>query len=235
MRSTPAHIICCLWLLGNLSACAVTPICFPSTPTTELELRAHEIGREAEGDQVAGMLDLAESKLKTNPDEALRLTRALGAGLHLNGIALDIEKSAFLLEKAVIVATDASTEIETRIVAIEVLGYTTWSHHAEDLLQLLTEHEPVKIQQAAIDALELLDAGEFVMSIIARWPDMSPQARDHAATVFIAHSERARALLEAIRDGQIKPSDLSPSNVRLLQMSVTPDVRILAKQLLPPS
>ena len=232
-----AHIIGCLCLLTHLLACAqdASTVVFPRTPEEQFEERAREVGRQAEGDKIAEMLDLAESKLKTNPDQALRLTRALGAGLHSNGIALDIEKSAFLREAAVTVATDPHAETEARIVAIEVLRYTTWSHHAEDLLPLLHSPEPLKVQIAAIDALERLDTGEFSAAIIARWSTMSPQSRDHAATTLVHHPDRARPLLEAIRSGQIKVKDLSPANIRHLQSSTDPEISDLAKKvLLPP-
>lgn len=114
-----------------------------------------------------------------------------------------------LMNRAETVAMDARLTLPDRLAALELLTYTRVG--PEQLQQLLAYTQPSEVQVAALRQLLAQAAPNEFVSILNRWPTLSPVLRNELLTQFSARADRALVLLEVIAAGKIPAGQLSAS------------------------
>ncbi len=178
---------------------------------------AEVVGARAEGAEGAEILDAAASD--ANAAEMMLIARSFAAGARRAGVALDAVKAAGIIDKAADLAADEKADPSARAAAASVLGYTAWNIHSADLLKLLEARQPPEVQAAALAGLDMQDEGDLAGLLIGRWKELPPKLREAAAALMVKRPARAKALLQAVNEGKIRPSELSGSQVSALRQS----------------
>ena len=189
----------------------------------------------ARGAQAKGTA--AISALKGNQDTLLGLERRSGplghAALQLLAVVGLPADSATTdaLNRARETATDRKADAATRADAVALLALANTGADAPLLEKLIDPHQPDAVQVAAVRALSSNKDVEVGRVLLAKWREMSPQVRAEATNVMLrGGSERARLLLEAVKNGDVQTWQLDPYKPRLF-MDRDPAVRDLARAL----
>ena len=169
--------------------------------------------------------------------------RALGEGLRRAGSSIEQadtgRKLAAVFTRAAATAADPKAAASARLEAIDVLGVGSIGQSREALLACLAPRQPEEVQVAAVKTLAQHAAPELTVALIREWPGYTPKAKEAALAALIAREERATALLEAIKAGKIKSSDLSATQVQALARHRTTKIAALARtalaDVIPPS
>ena len=105
-----------------------------------------------------------------------------------------------------------------RIAALRLLGVSSYAAaDPGDALQfLLGTGESDAIQVATIDTFGRYENPAIPASLIARWPELTQVVRAQIVTAFLSRTDRVGAVLQALEDGRIKPTELSPTQVDFL-------------------
>src|SRR5439155_8926823 len=144
-------------------------------------------------------------------EPALRfaLVRALGEGRQRAGSSLDRGgRVGEVFASAVKVAADTQAAEAVRVQAIQLLGLTSYGESGARLLSLLDLQQPQAVQLAAIATLARFTDPQVGPELTKRWDALTPRLRSEALAALLARAERARALLEAIAAGSIRPAVL---------------------------
>ena len=97
--------------------------------------------------------------------------------------------------------------------------------------ELLTARQPEPVQKAALESLSRFTEPAVASLVLDAWTGLSPQVRATAAETLLARPVWVTALLDAIEKGRVKPGELDPSRVALLQASGDPAVKSRAAAL----
>jgi putative membrane-bound dehydrogenase-like protein len=124
-------------------------------------------------------------------------------------------------------AADEKVAPEVRAAAIRSLNIATFADVKSILESSLGVRQPVPVQVAALQTLASFDSPEAPGLVLAAWPGMSPQIRQTAIETLLARSAGVAAFLDAVEKGTVRPTDLDPARVKLLQQS--PDEKIRAR------
>jgi putative heme-binding domain-containing protein len=100
------------------------------------------------------------------------------------------------------------------------------------LADLLDSREPQEVQKAAIQALNRFVETDVADRIIDAWLGFTPEVRGEASEALFARPERLSALLAAIEDQVIMPSQLDPARLQFLRSHRDSKVREEANRLL---
>jgi putative membrane-bound dehydrogenase-like protein len=188
------------------------------------------IGAGRSTNAVAAVIEFVNGAIE--PATAFAVARALGEGLHRAGGRLPTADLRPVFTRADRLATNATVPLETRIQAIELLGLNVYAESGSPLLALLSLTQPQEIQFAAIRALGRFPERDIGPQLVQRWASLTPRLREEALAVLLARANRAAALLSAIEEGIIRPSDLSATQTRLLLNHREAKVRQQAARLL---
>jgi putative membrane-bound dehydrogenase-like protein len=166
------------------------------------------------------------------PARAFALVRALGEGLQRARGALPRAELKPIFDRAAELAANARAAEGARVAAIQLLGLTSFAESGQRLLAQLDERQPPAVQLAALAALGRFNDPQVGGALTARWASLTPRLREEALTVLLARADRAAALLRAIADGVIRPSDLSSTQAKFLKNHRDAKVREQAVALL---
>lgn len=199
---------------------------------------ARMIGAANKAEEVAAVIGFVA---KSSGDAAL--LRALGEGLKKAGSTLEKADAAHALApmfaKAAATAADAKAGETARNDAIEVLGFAPVKEGASALEACLAKDQPDAVQAAAVKTLAAHSSAEVTKKLVDHWSGYGVQAREAALTAMVARDDRAIALLEAAKAGEVKATDLSASQVQALVHHKDAKVAALAKtalaSVIPPS
>ena len=199
-----------------------------------IEIRA--ASKPAEG--YATLLDFV-----AQPGTSAAWLRALGEGLKRAGSSIEQadtgSKLSAVFTRAAATAADAKAEESARLDAIELLGVASYSQSREALTACLAPRQPEEVQVAAIKTLAHHPNAEVTSTLVRSWPNFAGEAKVAALAALMSREDRATALLEAIRAGKIKATELSASQVQGFAHHKSPKVAALAKTVLasviPPS
>jgi len=173
----------------------------------------------------------------TEPVLQFGLVRALGDGLKHTGVTLDISgkqlKDVFV--SAAGIAPNARSAEDTRAASIELLGLTSFAESGSLLLSLLDQTQPQPIQLAAVASLNRFNDLRLGPELVKTWDKLSPRLRSEVLSSLLARPDRARALLQAIQAGAIRPAALTTVQRKFLSNHGDTTVRQLAAQVLNPS
>jgi putative heme-binding domain-containing protein len=114
-------------------------------------------------------------------------------------------------------ASNSRNPPNQRLPAFAVLAFAGWQEANEALLGALASAEPREIQQAALRWLAGFPEPEVATNLIARWPSLTPPVREETVNVLLSRATWHDALLGALEQGKLSPSQLSvPQRARLL-------------------
>ena len=189
-----------------------------------LEQLAEQIGAKHDDEEVKAVV--AAMNARPNP---FALARALAEGANRGG-AQDRVRAWLgdVITQAKNVAIDANANPADRAAAIPLLAYAA---DRDQLVTLLADRSQT-VQLAALRALDGADAPNIASEIVACWTKFSPRLQNEAIATLLKRPERARLLIEAIRDKSIPPSALNSTQVALLHNHRDPAVKKLAKEVL---
>jgi putative heme-binding domain-containing protein len=131
-------------------------------------------------------------------------------------------------------AADSSQSVTDRVAAIALLGELSFVEGGAELLARLEPREAAEVQQAAVKALERSGDAAAARQLVTaeRWPRYTPQLREAVVAVMVAKSDAARALLDAVEAGVVRPVDLSSTRRTQLLKHADSAVRTKAEALL---
>jgi putative heme-binding domain-containing protein len=135
---------------------------------------------------------------------------------------------ALLAEAARLV--DSSGSVESRAVAIRLLGMGGAANAHESLPNLLDARQPAAIQLAALQALSDCFAPAVAQRILAHWKSMSPSVRREAAEVLFGRRDGIEAVLDAIESRQLLVTEIDPARWAQLDKHPDPKVRERARR-----
>ena len=118
---------------------------------------------------------------------------------------------------------DEGSTTEVRLAAATVLARNAADESVvvEFLTGLLSAHTPPAHLQRALGTLAHTSDPRVPESIIGAWATFTPPAREQAADVLLSRAPWTQALLDAVEDRAIRPTDLSP--VRRTRLLNHPD------------
>jgi putative membrane-bound dehydrogenase-like protein len=126
---------------------------------------------------------------------------------------------ADLLREARKTATDDKHSAADRAAAIRTLGLAPFAEVRDLLGDCLKPRQPQPVQLAALETLARFDDAGVPALILADWRGLSPQPRATAAETLFARPAWIGAFLDAVESGKIKPGDVDPARIQLLQRS----------------
>jgi putative heme-binding domain-containing protein len=189
-----------------------------------LEQLAEMIGAKHDENEVKVVVAVMKSSPKPFP-----LARALADGANRGGAQDHVRNwLGDVITQAKTVAVDPNAKPNDRVAAIPLLAFTG---EQDQLLTLLADRSQ-SMQLAALHALDGMDNLNIAAQIVAQWPKFSPRLQNEAVTLLLKRPQRAKALVEAIRDKSIPPGALNSTQVALLQNHRDPSVKKLAKEVL---
>ena len=181
------------------------------------------IGAKGQLDEVNQALDFI-NRARLDAFPAFTLLSSLGEGLHRIGSSFGLVdpqgRIQGFFDQALQMATDGTVVEHVRIAALRLLGVSSYATaDPGDALQLLLgagAGESDAIQVATIDTLGRYQNPAIPTSLIARWPELIQVVRAQIVTALLSRTDRVGAVLQALEDGRIKPTELSPTQVDFL-------------------
>ena len=103
-----------------------------------------------------------------------------------------------------------SEDLQHRAAAIRLLGHTTDSNEEdlEVLASLLHAQTPLRLQEAAVDAMQEQNASDIPQRMLASWGSLSPKMRTRILDALGRRSDWTRELLAAIETNALPMSAL---------------------------
>ncbi len=124
-----------------------------------------------------------------------------------------------LVAEACRTAVDEKAGPSARSAAVRTLGLAPFAQAKPLLATCLDVRQPQPVQLAALDVLGRSDSAEVPGLVLAAWPAMTPRIRATAAETLLARGAWRNAFLDAVEAGLVRPADLDPARVRLLQQA----------------
>ena len=121
--------------------------------------------------------------------------------------------------------SDPTAPDDARIKAIQVARQTKSDTTRDALLALLSTKNSDSLDIAAVQALSEVGGDNVSAALIARWKSFSPAARRATAETLVARSSGRDALLDAVENKTIAPSEVSATVIRSLANSTDQRVR----------
>ncbi|NUQ62091.1 MAG: HEAT repeat domain-containing protein [Pirellulales bacterium] len=207
---------------------------------TILEQLAEQTGLQAQGDQVAVVFRTLEALGGDEARLAERVVRGVTRGLEKAGSALRqqflsggkaAEALGQLLDQAKGLAAAEDEPPEKRAEAVRTLSLAPLDDVSELLEELLSSRQPQAVQMAALATLGRFPGDAVARMIVDHWLGFSPQVRGEAAETLFARPERIAALLAAVQEKLILPSQLDPARIQFLLTHPDAQLRDLAREL----
>ena len=140
--------------------------------------------------------------------------------------------SAQLLESARKNAVDTNLSGEQRAAALSTFSLSSFATDGELLLSALESIQPPTVQDAALATLLSFSDQEVALQLLDRWPGLSPKLAERVRDGLLGRTSWAVLLLDAISDGRLPPTTLSPSDLQRLASVPDDAVRSRAIRLL---
>jgi putative heme-binding domain-containing protein len=207
---------------------------FRASPSGSEFLRqlAALVGAQHRAEDVADVLAFAQAA--SDPAVRFQTLAALGDGLQQarRPLASLGEPVSAALSEAAALARDGAAAETARAAAAQLLAYAPYAQAAPVLLELLDQKQPQAVQLAALTALGRFTEAQVGPELAQRLNALAPRTRAVALELLLARADRARALLERIQSGEIRPTVLDSTQVKLLREHRDRAVRELAAKVL---
>lgn len=169
--------------------------------------------------------------------------RALGDGLRRSGTTITAAdtsgKLSTVFTRAATAAADVKASVAARLAAVALLDVAPYDAASSALIACLAAGQPPELQTAALKTLAQHPLPAVTATLIEHWRDYSPAAREAALAALISREDRVIALLEAVKVGTVKPSEIPAAQVQALAQHQTQKIATLARTVLasviPPS
>jgi putative membrane-bound dehydrogenase-like protein len=135
---------------------------------------------------------------------------------------------ADLLRAARQAAADDRRTPGERGAAVRALGLAPFADVKDLFSSSLQPRQPRPVQQAALETLARFDDPGVPRLVLGAWPGLSPQLRATAAETLFSRPAWVSAFLDAVVKGEVKPGDVDPARIALLQASADPRLRARA-------
>lgn len=185
------------------------------------------VGANNKKEEIAGVLDFIGKA--DQPAIKFALVHALSEGLHSLPENDSIRK---IIAQAQQAAVNLQEVESTRVLAIQLLGITSFATAGPALFSLLDLQQPQPIQLAALSALSRFNDPAIGPELVKRWESLTPRLRSEAVTVLLARPDRATALLKAIEADTVRPSVLTTAQTKFVRNHSDRSVRALATKVL---
>lgn len=196
----------------------------------------------------AEVVGAAHAKLDELPAVIARLSEKKNAAL-ISAFARGLKRAGASIEKvdgghkltplfseAAIIAAEAGSSEAARLEAIDLIALSTAPEAEDALIYCLGKGQPEGVQMASIRTLAGRSAAAVTKALLANWPNYGPKAKAAATEALLSRDDRVLALLES---PELKPSDLTASQVQALVHHKNAQVAAAAKKALasviPPS
>lgn len=185
------------------------------------------VGAKNQTAEVDSVLSFVANLTEQQPQ--FTFTRALADGLQRARSSLAAAdhqgKLKLINASALLVAENAQATESLRLQAVRLLGSGSYNEVAELLVRLLNPNQSQALQSAALTTLASFADSRVGVTLVQRWPTLTPQLRNEALIALLARPERVPALLSAIEQGTIRRSDLSPNQIKYLQSHRDPAIQ----------
>jgi putative heme-binding domain-containing protein len=138
---------------------------------------------------------------------------------------------ADLLQEARQAAADEKRDPAERAAAIRTLGLAAFAEVRPLFAAVLSPRQPQPVQVAALETLARFDDPAVPALLLQAWPGLSPQPRATAIEALFARPAWIAAFLDAVERGTVKPADVDPARIALLQASADATLRSRAARL----
>ena len=138
---------------------------------------------------------------------------------------------ALMLADARKIAADEKQPPAERAAAVRTLGLAPFADVRVVFVDALKLRQPGPVQSAALETLTRFDSPAVPTLILESWTGFSPSLRATAAETLFARPAWVAAFLDAVEQGKIKPADVDPARIDLLQASADERLRQRAKKL----
>ncbi len=211
-----------------------------------LQQLAEQTGRQAQDDQIVLVLETLDRLSKNKTPDLSAVSRSI-----MQGLSKGLSKSGSpwlaklrtsgtatsrlldeLVGQAKKRALNESLKPKERAQAIRSLAVAPFEQVESVLADLLDSRQPQEVQIAAVQTLSRFNVPEVPDLIIEAWPGFTPAVRGEAAEALFSRKERLPALLDAIADQIILPSQLAPSRLQYLLNHPDPNIKKRAAKLL---
>jgi len=119
---------------------------------------------------------------------------------------------------------DSADSVDSRLVAIRLLGLGDAPRARDSLPGLLDARQPAAIQLAVLQALSASFEPAVATRILANWKSMSPAVRREAVEVLFGRRAGIEAVLDAIESHQLSTAEIDPA--RWVHLHNHPDRRL---------
>ena len=132
-----------------------------------------------------------------------RLRRAAVTLLGVGGVEAT-PATAGALTRAARVAADTSANADARVDAIGLLALADAPSYQKTFEAVVVSTEPEAVQIAGVNALGRVPGAGTPAFLLGKWPTLTSPVRSAAATVVLARPEGSRAMLAALKSGEVK-------------------------------
>ena len=129
-----------------------------------------------------------------------------------------------LLRYARETAADGKRDEAARAAAVRTIGLAPFGEARDLYRDLLQSNQPPQVSAATLEALGRYEQPEAAGLILDAWPGLSPALRKTAAETLFSRGAWVSAFLDAVADKKVRPADVDPARVKLLQSY--PDARV---------
>ncbi len=187
-------------------------------------------------------------RLGEDPGETLDFVRESVAGLSLEPDVPTLRSAARkvmasigppagtdrdrVFQQAEQIAASRSADAQLRADAIGLLELSGSAPYETLLRELVDPQEPGPVQEEAARALRHIEGGEIGVMLLTKWNQMTPQVRIAAMETLLADDERIALTLDAVEQGKIQRSAVSPSQTNRLMLHSDNKLRLRAQSLL---
>lgn len=117
-------------------------------------------------------------------------------------------------------SNDDNQPVESRAIAIRIMGLDPNGPSLNDLKNLLETNHPAEVQLAAIQVLLRSSKAEAIDILISHWNLLNPKLHEVVETGFLARKDRTLSLIRSLENNAIKPEWVSRNmRNRLIQNS----------------
>lgn len=204
-----------------------------------LEQLAAQIGTAGRQNEIAQLL----TGLRSVPEQENKLAQSIVRGLLANA-SQAVRKSLSgakngqveqLLRKLLAdsrnTATNSKAKPAARTEAIQTLGLSDFGSEEELFAELLESRQPPQVQLAALSTLGRFDEPAVAELLLEAWPRLSPKVRSRAAEALFSRPAWIRLLLDAVEAEDIRPTDIDPARIALLNSHADKIIQKRAKSL----
>jgi putative heme-binding domain-containing protein len=138
---------------------------------------------------------------------------------------------ATMLADARKVVADEKRPAAARAAAVRTLGLAPFADVRDLFADALQPRQSRLVQAAALETLARFDSPAVPGLVLEAWKQLSPSLRATAAETLFARPAWVASFLDAVEQGKIKPAEVDPARIDLLQASADERLRDRAKKL----